>query len=367
MRKSIQSLFIRMTVSIFLFLFIYLTGCSMDENHYSADDYYNIEKIDAHLHINSDNGALIEQARDDNFRLLTINVDDEDLLPLEKQEKIAISASKTYPDIVAFVATFHMAGWDNANWQERTIAHLDSFIALGASGVKVWKNIGMEFRDSKGNLVMIDDPKFDPIFDHLRNKKMVVLGHLGEPKSCWSPLDEIHVNYVREYYTNHPQFHMYLHPEMPSYEDQIEARDRMLEKNMNLEFVGAHLASLEWSVDVLAHFLDRFPHADVDMAARMGNVQYQSSQDREKVRQFFIDYQDRILYATDLVQSPDIEAKVIKQQAHDMWLDDWKYLVTDSTFVSKEFPGTYQGLALPKEVVEKIFSINAKNKYNKAW
>ena len=50
----------------------------MDENHYSADDYYNIEKIDAHLHINADNGALIEQARDDNFKLLTINVDDED-------------------------------------------------------------------------------------------------------------------------------------------------------------------------------------------------------------------------------------------------------------------------------------------------
>jgi len=49
---------------------------------------------------------------------------------------------------------------------------------------------------------------------------------------------------------------MYLHPEMPSYEDQLKARDGLLERHPKLQFTGAHLASLEWSVDELAAFLE---------------------------------------------------------------------------------------------------------------
>ena len=74
----------------------------------------------------------------------------------------------------------------------------------------------------------------------------------------------------------------------------MAARDRMLEKNPELIFVGCHLSSLEWSVEELALFLDRFPNASVDMAARMGQLFYQTHENREKVRDFFIEYQDRI-------------------------------------------------------------------------
>ena len=69
---------------------------------------------------------------------------------------------------------------------------------------------------------------------------------------------------------------MYLHPEMPSYEEQLAARDRMLGKHPNLPFLGAHFGSLEWSVDALARFLEELPSAVVDTAARMGQLEYQS-------------------------------------------------------------------------------------------
>ena len=90
----------------------------------------------------------------------------------------------------------------------------------------------------------------------------------------------------REYFKEHPQYHMYLHPEMPSYEDQIKARDNFVAAHPKLRFVGAHLGSLEYDVDRIAAFLDRFPNANVDMAARMSQVQYQSVRDPEKVREF---------------------------------------------------------------------------------
>ena len=41
-------------------------------------------------------------------------------------------------------------------------------------------------------------------------------------------------------------------------------------------FDGVHLASLEWDVDEVARFLDRFPTARVDMAARLVHLEYQS-------------------------------------------------------------------------------------------
>ena len=64
-----------------------------------------------------------------------------------------------------------------------------------------------------------------------------------------------------------------IHPEMPSYEEQLAARDRMLG---NISFLGAHFGSLEWSVDALARF-GGASSAVVDTAARMGQLEYQVS------------------------------------------------------------------------------------------
>jgi predicted TIM-barrel fold metal-dependent hydrolase len=260
-----------------------------------------------------------------------------------------------------------MAGWDEPDWQEKTIRYLDGTFAKGAVGVKVWKNIGMEFRDKNGKLVMIDDPKLDPIFAHLKRRKMVLIGHLGEPKNCWLPLDKMTVSNDRSYFQDHPKYHMYLHPEMPSYQDQIDARDRMLAKNPDLPFVAAHLASIEWSVDQLADFLDRFPNAVVGTAARMGQLQYQSQRDREKIIAFLNNYQDRVLYGTDTGLGPDSVAIEKHEATRRKWLADWKYFNTDEMVSVPELDEPVQGLALKKGVVEKLYRLNARRVFPNSW
>ncbi len=357
----------RMATIFLSILLLSLVACSTQPDHFSMADFATVQKIDAHVHVNSTDPAFIDQAKADNFRLLTINTDYSDFPPVKTQQEIAVADLKAYPERIAYASTFLMEGWDNPGWTEKTIRHLDSTFAEGAIAVKVWKNIGMAFRDKDSNLVMIDDPGFDPIFAHLQQKNIRLIGHQGEPKNCWLPIDQMTVNNDKGYFKHHPQYHMYLHPEMPSYEDQMAARDRMLEKNMNLKFMGAHLASLEWSVDEIAKFLDRFPNAVVDMAARMGQVQYQSQRDREKVRQFFIKYQDRILYATDETQEPDANSQEFKSGVHRRWLRDWKYLNTDSTMQVPELDDPFQGLALPRTVVKKIYFLNAVKAFPGAW
>jgi len=127
----------------------------------------------------------------------------------------------------------------------------------------------------------IDHPQLDPVFQHLADNNIPLVGHLGEPKNCWLPLDEMTTKNDSNYFANNPQYHMYKHPEYPSYEEQMAARDRMLDKHPDLTFIGCHLASLEWSVDEMAAFPDRFPNAAMDMAVRMGQLFYQTRENRE--------------------------------------------------------------------------------------
>jgi hypothetical protein len=331
------------------------------------NDFTLLNKIDAHVHINCENPAFVEQAQSDNFKLLTINVDYPGFQLIEKQNKIAINLTKKYPDCVAFATTFHMSGWNESDWQEKTITKLEESFSEGAVAVKVWKNIGMDYKNNNGQMVMIDDPGFDPIFKYINKNKITLIGHQGEPKNCWLPLEKMTVKYEKEYFKNHPQYHMYLHPEFPSYEEQMQARNRMLEKNVNLRFIGTHLASLEWSVDEIAKFLDDFPDAVVDMAARMNHLMYQTKQNRKRVRDFLIKYQNRVLYGTDLILEPGTNPEEFKQESHKRWLEDWKYLKTDSVMTVPDFEGTFRGLALPKEVIIKIYRLNAQKTFPRAW
>ena len=106
---------------------------------------------------------------------------------------------------------------------------LTDALDAGAVAVKVWKDIGMQQRDADGRAVMIDDARFTPIFRMLEERGTVVLGHLGEPRNAWLPLSEMTINGDREYFKTHPQYHMATHAEWPTYEQQIAARDRMLD------------------------------------------------------------------------------------------------------------------------------------------
>jgi predicted TIM-barrel fold metal-dependent hydrolase len=215
--------------------------------------------------------------------------------------------------------------------------------------------------------VMIDDARFDPLFDWLEKKRLPLLGHQGEPRNAWLPLDQMTIRGDREYFAEHPQYHMAAHPEWPSYEQQIAARDRMLDKHPGLRFVGVHLASLEWDVDRIGQFLQRFPGASVDLAARLSHLQLQASRDREKVRRFFIEFQDRILYGSDLSRTSEQSDAEFAEEAHETWLADWRFLSGDAELRSDEFEGPFRGLALPREVLAKVYGGNARRMFPAAW
>jgi predicted TIM-barrel fold metal-dependent hydrolase len=326
---------------------------------YAMADFVRVRKYDAHVHANNQNPAFLEQARADGFELLSINVDYPDFPSLALQHAAALALAAKDPLHFHWATTFSMKGFGTPGWADRANAGLARDVAKGALAVKIWKNVGMAEKNADGKLIMLDDPGLAPVAERIRALGVALIDHQGEPKNCWLPLDQMTTDNDREYFSRHPEYYMYLHPDQPGYEDLMAARDRFVAAHPRLRFVGAHMASLEYDVDRIAAFLDRFPNATIDMAARMSQVQYQSVRDREKVRNFFIRYQDRVLYGTDLTFGPDAEPARFRREAHTVWSSDWRYLATGETQRVDMISADVPGLALPRAVVDKIYYANA--------
>jgi len=342
---------------------------------YTKADFERVRKFDAHVHANTDDHDFLDIARRDNFELLSINVDYPDFPPLPEQARVAHLLQAADPARFHFATTFSMRGFGTESWTRDTDQAIDAELKRGAVAVKIWKNVGMVEKDAAGRLIMIDDPRFDGMMSHLEAEGVPLIAHQGEPKNCWLPLDQMTTDNDRSYFREHPEYHLYLHPEQPRYEDLMAARDRFVSHHPRLSFVGAHLASLEWSVDRIAKFLDTYPNATVDLAARMTQVQYQSKTDREKVRRFFIRYQDRLLYGTDLTenpitpadraQNPPIVPGQFPKEADDFWRSDWVYLATGDVQHIDAIHAEVAGLALPRSVIDKIYYANARRVFSR--
>jgi predicted TIM-barrel fold metal-dependent hydrolase len=309
-----------------------------------------IPKIDIHSHYERDDTALVPTLESWELRSVLVNVLSDGRL-IEKGEKMrAVQAA--HPARFFHITTFDPVPIGDPDFAAKTIERLRGEIARGAVGVKVWKTIGMEVKDGQGRYVQIDDPRFQPVWDFLAERGIPVLAHIGEPQAAWLPLDTNDPHYG--YYSTHPEYHAYVHPEIPRWEEIIAARDRWVARNPRLTIVGAHLASLERDVDEVAKRLDAYPNLYVETAARFNDLAMQPS---EKVRRFMIRYQDRIMYGTDFG-----EGDISRTRLDNGYRQHWSYLAgADSVDFGRSgawFVRT-PGLALPRTVLEKIGHTNA--------
>ena len=315
-------------------------------------------KVDTHAHVSGLNPEqekiFMDKIREHNMHWNTISTVGTEWKNLQVQISDGARLHAAFPDWIDWTTSFNLENWGKADWLDQSIATITDGFAKGAVGVKVWKEIGMVLKDPDGRYVMIDDPRFDLIFDFIASRGKTVIAHIGEPRNCWLPLDSMTVNNDRGYFKDHPQYHAYLHPEIPDYWKQIESRDRMLEKHPDLRVVGAHLGSLEFDVSELAKRFDRFPNFAADMGARVCHFQVQ---DREKVRNFIIKYQDQLLYGIDVPAWPANFEKNIEQLEH-TYSNDYIYFATDQEMEVPEVNGKFRGLALPAGVLRKMYSEN---------
>jgi len=317
--------------------------------------FSSLAPIDTHVHLYKDDPAFGTFLDRLNLRILDICViDDRDPYAkgLEPQRSDVLKVVHTTHGRAVLCTTFSPYGFEEPGFSRRAIQQLDADFAEGAIAVKIYKVMGMEMKSKAGKYVMPDDPAFEPIYKDIAAHHRTVVAHLAEPDSCWQPPNPASPDY--EYYQQHPEEYAYAHPEWPSKAAILAARDHLVAENPTLRVIGAHLGSMEADVNQMAQRFDRFPNFAVDTAAR---VPYFMLQPRDKVRAFLIEYQDRVLYATDLVVMPKDQTEAALAEWNDTYARDWKFFATDQTV---EYKGhSYQGLALPGPVLRKIFHDNA--------
>ncbi len=324
-----------------------------------APTFESIRKIDAHSHVFEDIPALNAMFRAMNLRSINVCVPGGDGHVVE-MHRIAFDLAKKYPDLYPVTATFDVTGWAQPGYADKVIAWLDEQFRLGAVGVKIWKEVGMELKRPDGTFVLPDDPIFDPIYAFIAKRGKVLHAHLAEPIDAWLPLDPDSNHYA--YYSQNPQWHIYGKPGYPSHAQIIAARDHILEKHPTLVVVGAHLGSLEHDLDGIAARLAKYPNFNIDVAARTRNLARHPS---EKVRALFLQYPDRILYGLDLVWKPFTRAQPptdLQRQAHIKSLDVRYH--ADFDYYAGHGEMTYNGrktvaLELPRAVLEKFYHENA--------
>jgi predicted TIM-barrel fold metal-dependent hydrolase len=317
--------------------------------------FSEILPIDAHTHIYKvDPGlsALFERLNLRTVNICVIDDRDPDYHALEPQRTEVLKVRQSTRGRAAFATTFDPYGFEQSGFAARTIRQINDDFSHGAVAVKIYKVMGMEMKNKAGKWVMADDPAFSPIYRDIARHNRSVIAHLAEPDSCWQAPNPASPD--SSYYKEHPGEYAYAHPDWPSKEAILAARDHLLEQNPRLRVIGAHLGSMETNVDDIARRFDRFPNFAVDMAAR---IPYFMLQPRDKVRAFLLKYQDRVLYATDVVVLPRSKTEDSLAELRNTYARDWKFF---STGQNVEFMGhAYQGLNLPRPVLRKLFHDNA--------
>ncbi len=311
--------------------------------------------IDAHTHIlRSDPQftAMLERWHVHALDILVVDDKNPQRGTLAQQRKNALDFIRSSKGHASLCTTFDPFQFSASTFPQSAIAELNADFARGAVAVKIWKNIGMELKDASGHYVLADNARLEPIYQDIAAQNKTLIAHQAEPDVAWGPADPNALD--ASYYAEHPEWKMEGIPGAPAKKTILAARDHLLAMNPRLRVVGAHLGSMESDVDLVAQRLDRYPNFVVDTAARMPHLTIQSP---AKVRRFFIKYQDRILYGTDLEFTPQDDVKAAIAEWQQQYALDWRYLATGDRF---SYEGRMvQGLHLPAAVLKKVFHDNA--------
>lgn len=323
--------------------------------------------IDAHSHYAGEHPRVIQWMADHEVKLLNIGVavqSDRWRGRAEVYRRLAQQHPARYAWCTSFTQPdFLQPAFADRAYVDRVLRQFEADFSAGALGCKLWKSLGMSIQRPDGRYVQMDDPLFEPIYAWLEAHRRTLLIHIADPLSAWLPLDARNTH--RSYYENHPEWHMHGKKDRPHHSKIIAARDRVIARHPQLRVVGAHLGSLEYDVNALAKRFDQYPNfaADTSGTGRIGDL---GLQDRDRVRAFFIRYQDRLMFGTDRSATGQLQMAP-RELGHSLTLlrnalqIGWDFYATDRTVTLSGRP--CRGLALPETVLKKLFFENAQKWY----
>jgi len=323
------------------------------------------KKIDVHTHLFADTDCILRLMDTHGVErsiLLAMGMDNPAVL--KYNESICFKHAKNHPARLSVLVTFDLSGIDDADYGAREIEHLERSREAGAVGIKVSKELGLFARDRAGNLIVVDDPRLDPIWNRAGELDMPVLIHIGDPPAYWRPVDEN--NPWRVLLSEMTGWVYHGRNNFPAFDELMQRRNNILRKHPNTVFIGAHLGSGAWDMEVtdVAANLEEFPNFHVDASAVVDEV----GRHPETTRELFVTYADRIMHGTDLIVLSAWENPAETERwVHEMGRFNssiFRFYETSDDDIPPTEPRLrdwkIRGIDLPDDILKKIYYENAR-------
>jgi hypothetical protein len=197
------------------------------------------------------------------------------------------------------IATFCHVDWSllqQASPDTALAANLADSVAAGASGVKVWKDLGLEITDGAGELVLPDDERLAGVWQTAGELGIPIWWHVADPQAFFDPVDER--NEFLELLSARPDW-SFAGPQFPSFERLMDSMESVVAANPGTTFVGVHVASFAEDLGWVDRMLTTYPNFNVDIAARVSQLGRQP----RATRDLLCRHSDRVLFGCDEIPS----------------------------------------------------------------
>ncbi len=255
----------------------------------------------------------------------------------------AIRASR-YKDRMVMFTSLDLRGVGPGSGQ-KIAAQLEADVKAGALGVgEIMKSFGLTIRKADGSRLKLDDPELDPVWEKAADLNIPVFIHVGDPSEFFKPID----------YNNERWLELSLYRDrryqdrsrFPDFEELMGERDRLFAKHKRTTWILAHLG---WHANDLARVAKMFD-ANPKLYSEVGAVLYDIGRQPRAAHDFFVKYQDRLLFGKDSYQPDEYPYYWRVFETNDEYFDYYR----DYHAFWKLY-----GIGLPDQVLKKLYYQNA--------
>ena len=229
-------------------------------------------------------------------------------------------------------------------WGARAARQLEDDIRAGAIGVgEISKAFGLTITKPDGSRLRVDEPELDAVWEAAARLDIPVMIHTGEPLAFFDPIDFHNERWLElALFPDRRNFG----PGLITFDELMEERDNLFRRHPETTFIAAHLGWHANDLERAARMLDEFPNVHVELGA----VLYELGRQPRAAREFFIRYQDRILFGKDSFQPSEYPYFWRVFETADEYFDYYR----DYHAFWKLY-----GMELPDEVLRKVYFENA--------
>jgi len=342
--------------------------------------------IDAHTHVLPQWAGLAVRVMDNAGIETSVTLGWQDAWGETLEETLKVFSR--YPGRFLQLCNLNWQGIDDPGWGAREADSVEAAVEMGAGGLKIFKDLGLEVKTADGEFLRVDDRRLDPVFERAGSLGVPVLIHSADPVWFWRPLND--ENFWKGVLQGGYEHWMYYRRKFPCREELLGERDNLAARHRNTVFVAPHMASLADDPLTFEETLEAHPNLYADFSARLPAM-VRTPRRREIWREILLNHPDRILFGTDLIYLDRDVATGIQSQSFQKPEDIGRrpepveesyertsveyvrahveFLASDRVQEKAPFrrrEGTFRlaGLGLPEEVVRKICRDTPKKVYH---